>query len=211
MPYFSVLVGNLRADPDYAPDADETLVRGDREHPVLGNHGFAMKDKSLYERRRVIEAFARRLDLDTAQSGPLSRLIRDLARRAREGEKLRLMCWCSPLPCHLHVVAARVRLLAESPELLDSDLPSSAAVIPELFLGFGPSTRNPAPTQGAPARTAPAAANPGRAPMAPAAQPSPAQAALGPRADSLAKAAASPFASSSAPGASRSGWGKPKT
>jgi len=191
MPYLSVLVGNLRGDPDYAPDRDETLVRGDRAHPILGNHGFAMKDKTLYERRRVIEEFARRVDFDARQNGPLTRLLADFGERAARGEKLRFQCWCSPLPCHLHVVAERVKLLAANPGVRATDLPPAGSVIPELFLGLGPSVR--APAKPAPKPAPPIAPEP--------------LAAIKPAEAAAPFLAPPPVAS---PALSRSGWGRPK-
>jgi hypothetical protein len=144
MAFFHFRVLNLRGDPENGPEPDETVLRGDREHPVLGNHGFAMRDKSLAERRRVIEGFARRIDEDAQADGLLTLLLEDLARRAAQGERFAALCWCSPLPCHLQVAAARVRQLAENPGVRSADLPSALLFVPELFEGLGPSTQRAA-------------------------------------------------------------------
>lgn len=85
----------------------ETVIRGDRANPILGNP-FHMTMKTMDERMRVIGLNTERVKADMARGGPISELIHDLAGRVNEGENIALECWCAPLPCHLDPVAGLV-------------------------------------------------------------------------------------------------------
>lgn len=87
----------------------ETVVRGDRSHPVLGNPNVFECPQSHEQRREVIAAFVAKAKADMAAGGPIAHEIDALAARVRAGERIALECWCKPLDCHLDWVADQVR------------------------------------------------------------------------------------------------------
>jgi hypothetical protein len=92
-----------------AAQPDETVIDGDRSHPILGNRHLMADPNDPTERRRVIAAYQSELQMDLLTRGPKAIAIGTLAARVASGERIALRCWCAPLACHLDVVAEEVR------------------------------------------------------------------------------------------------------
>jgi hypothetical protein len=105
----TVRVGNKRSGSKCVPLAGETVIDGDRKNPILGNRHILKNHNDPAERSRVIEAYSVDLKKDVGTNGPMSQAINTLANRVRNGEKIILMCWCAPKPCHLDQVASLIR------------------------------------------------------------------------------------------------------
>ncbi len=104
-----IRVASLRVSQrDIAPEPGETVIRGDRVNPVLGNPHVLHNANDPAERDRVCDAFERDAQIDLQAGGPISRAIDDMARRVAAGERIVLMCWCKPRRCHLDWVAREV-------------------------------------------------------------------------------------------------------
>jgi hypothetical protein len=104
-----IRVFNIRGDRDYAPEQGESIVMLDRDHPVLGNHKYVLKNKSnAAERSQVIANFDRDGKADDMVRGPQWQAIDDIAKRIIAGDKIAAGCWCTPLPCHVDTIVARV-------------------------------------------------------------------------------------------------------
>jgi hypothetical protein len=108
-----VRLANFKGDRDYGPEPGEIVVRIDREHACLGNQHFLANKADSRERDKVIILFERDLDLDEAVDGPMTQAILELALRVIAGEKIVLMCWCTPLACHGDVIVKRIRKKVE--------------------------------------------------------------------------------------------------
>lgn len=104
-----VRLANFKGDRDYGPESDEVVVRIDREHACLGNQHYLSNKADSQERNKVINLFERDLELDEAEDGPMTQAILELALRVVKGEKIVLMCWCTPLACHGDVIIKRIR------------------------------------------------------------------------------------------------------
>lgn len=104
-----IRLANFKGDRDYGPEPDEVVIRIDREHPCLGNQHFLAKNADSNERNRIIGLFILDLEADEQQNGPMTQAILQIARRVLNGEKVVLMCWCTPLACHGDIIIKRVR------------------------------------------------------------------------------------------------------
>ena len=85
----SIRVVNLnrwgtRAEPE------EVIVHVDRSNPVLGNPYPLRRRNDPAERERVIALYAKRLEEDILQSGPMSQAIGAIAERVAKGEQIAL-------------------------------------------------------------------------------------------------------------------------
>lgn len=78
----------------------------------LGNP-FAMKNES--DRPVVIARFRKWLwsEINNINSKARAELF-ELASRVKAGEKIRLVCWCSPKECHADIIVRAVKWLIES-------------------------------------------------------------------------------------------------
>lgn len=81
------------------PDKGDIIVDADRTNPLLGNP-FPMRDKSLSERDRVIDANNKRVSIDLAVNGPIALELERLAQLVLDGANIALSCWCAPCQCH---------------------------------------------------------------------------------------------------------------
>lgn len=73
---------------------------------VLGNQFIIVRDGS---RAEVIELYRAWLRRQWKEHKPARRELIKLARDLKVYGKLRLVCWCKPLPCHGDVIAEAVR------------------------------------------------------------------------------------------------------
>lgn len=81
--------------------AGYTMVSIDRQNPILGNK-FVLKDANdPVERAKVIADYERWMG-GKLEEPAVKQALEQLAQRAAGGEKLALMCWCDPKPCHGH-------------------------------------------------------------------------------------------------------------
>jgi hypothetical protein len=77
-------------------------------NPVLGNP-FALHDhRDTAARAAVIERYREKYDDDLRNGGPMAEATEALAQRVRSGERLVLMCWCWPKPCHGRLIVAEI-------------------------------------------------------------------------------------------------------
>lgn len=106
-----IRVTNLRWSEGPKPDDDETVIKVDRTHPVLGNHAWGKKVRTAAERRSALAAHKIELDKDWEQQGPIYQEIVAIAKRVQAGEKVCLDCWCAPLPCHADNYVEKISLL----------------------------------------------------------------------------------------------------
>ena len=104
-----VRLANLKGNRDYGPELDEVVIRIDRQHPCLGNKHYLKNRDDLNQRARVIELFQHDIDLDERTNGLMSQAVLEIALRVIAGEKIVLMCWCTPLACHGDIIIDRVR------------------------------------------------------------------------------------------------------
>lgn len=81
------------------PEKGDIVIDISRTNPLLGNP-YPMRDKSLDERNRVIEANDKRVDLDLASNGPISKELQRIAQLVIDGNSIALSCWCAPCLCH---------------------------------------------------------------------------------------------------------------
>ena len=107
--------------------AGETVIAGDRSHPVLGNRHFLNDHNDDDERAQVIAAYRADLEKDLAARGPMFSGIVELAKRVAGGERIALRCWCAPKNCHLDLVAAKVVEFARDPSALAAPKVESGA------------------------------------------------------------------------------------
>lgn len=111
----SVRLGNKRRGATAKPRHGEIAIDIDRSNPVLGNP-FILRDHNDDIRRAdVIRRYATKYQADIARHGPMAAATEQLAQRVRAGERLVLMCWCHPKPCHGDIIKDRIeRILAFS-------------------------------------------------------------------------------------------------
>ncbi|HEY1453423.1 MAG TPA: DUF4326 domain-containing protein [Roseiarcus sp.] len=103
-----VRLGNKRAGAPGRPGAGESAVDLDRRNPVLDNP-FALHDhRDTAARAAVIERYREKYDDDLRNGGPMAEATEALAQRVRSGERLVLMCWCWPKPCHGRLIVAEI-------------------------------------------------------------------------------------------------------
>jgi hypothetical protein len=118
-----VRLGNKRVGAPGKPGAGETAIDVDRRNPVLGNPFVLHDHRDAAVRAKVIERYREKYDADLAGDGPMSEATAALAERVRNGERLVLMCWCWPKPCHGGLITAEInrRLGIVCQEALGSD------------------------------------------------------------------------------------------
>jgi DNA helicase-2/ATP-dependent DNA helicase PcrA len=152
--------------------AGETVIDGDRSHPVLGNRHFLKNHEDADERRQVIAAYDKDFQADLAKRGPMFQAVMALAERVRAGERIALRCWCAPHDCHLDIVAAKVVEFARAPQNAAAPVAAPAAQAPAAApapaaelkpwqrrgaAALAPRVSAPAPAASAPAGFAPKA------------------------------------------------------
>lgn len=93
------------------PGGDEVVIAIDRSNRTLGNAHFLKDVNDDDARRKVIELNARDLAADEKASGPMSKALQEIAGRVHAGERIALMCWCAPKPCHGDTYAKRITTL----------------------------------------------------------------------------------------------------
>jgi hypothetical protein len=76
---------------------------------VLGNPFSIGIDGS---RQEVIEKYEAWLREQWLKKTPVRAELIRLAQLHKAGQKLSLVCWCAPLPCHGHVLARAIPLIA---------------------------------------------------------------------------------------------------
>ena len=105
----SIRVFSLRPDQrENGPEPGETVVRVDRENPVLGNPYTLHNQNDPDDRDRVIAAYVIDSEADWLRNGPRRRAIDALAARVAAGERVALACWCKPRACHGDWIAEKV-------------------------------------------------------------------------------------------------------
>lgn len=130
----SVRVVNYRSqDPDFRAEPGEFVIPVDRSSKLFGNP-LPMKVASLAERERVIEAFQKILDADTANDGPMNQELRRIARKVLEtGQPVSMQCACAPTDCHGDRLAARFREILI--ELGPTPMESAKVAAPSTAIG----------------------------------------------------------------------------
>lgn len=100
------------------PAPGETVIDGDRKHPVFGNRHYLNDWKNPAERERVIAKHLQEdFEPDVLASGPIYQAMQALATRLRQGENLAIACWCAPLKCHCDHIVDGTRKLAMGVDL----------------------------------------------------------------------------------------------
>jgi Domain of unknown function (DUF4326) len=59
-------------------------------------------------RAEVVELYRAKFEDDLRAGGPMAAATAALAERIRKGERLVLMCWCWPKPCHGNLIIAEI-------------------------------------------------------------------------------------------------------
>lgn len=77
------------------------MVSIDRSNPILGNKFVLNNPNDPVERAKVIADYEHWMG-GKLQEPAVAQALEQLAQRAASGEKLALMCWCDPKPCHGH-------------------------------------------------------------------------------------------------------------
>jgi hypothetical protein len=90
------------------PGAGETAVAVDRRNPVLGNPFVSRDHGDAAVRAEVIELYRAKYEHDLRNDGPMAAATAALVERIRKGERLVLMCWCWPKPCHGNLIIAEI-------------------------------------------------------------------------------------------------------
>jgi hypothetical protein len=111
-----VRVGNLRAKVPKSskPQPGEIAVRVDRHNPVLGNQYILYDAANSEERSRVINMYNKDLIFDKFIDGPMTKEIETLANRVIAGDRIILMCWCHPYPCHAHLIVEAIEIIVKA-------------------------------------------------------------------------------------------------
>jgi len=103
-----VRLGNKRSAAPGKPGFGETAVDIDRRNPVLGNPYVLHDNRDAAARADVIERYRAKYEADIRCDGPMAAATATLAQRVRKGERLVLMCWCWPKPCHGNLIVAEI-------------------------------------------------------------------------------------------------------
>ena len=103
-----VRLGNKRAGAPGKPGAGETAVDIDRRNPVLGNPFVSRDHRDAAARAEVNELYRAKYEHDLGNDGSMAAATAALAERVRKGERLVLMCWCWPKPCHGNLIIAEI-------------------------------------------------------------------------------------------------------
>jgi Domain of unknown function (DUF4326) len=101
-------LGNKRSGAPGKPGPGEIAIDVDRRNPVLGNPFVLHEHRDAVARAAVIERYRAKYDADVADGGPMSEATAALAERVRNGERLVLMCWRQPKPCHGSLIIAEI-------------------------------------------------------------------------------------------------------
>ena len=101
-------LGNKRSGAPGKAGAGETAIDVDRRNPVLGNPFVLHDHRDAAARAAVIERYRAKYEDDLRRDGPMARATAALADRVRDGERLVLMCWCWPKPCHGGLIVAEI-------------------------------------------------------------------------------------------------------
>jgi hypothetical protein len=94
----------------------------DCRHPVLGNPFVLHDHRDATARAEVMELYRAQLE-DVCETTARWRLRRERSQRVLEGERLVLMCWCWPKPCHGNLSISEInrRLRSERDKSPSSD------------------------------------------------------------------------------------------
>jgi hypothetical protein len=103
-----VRLGNKRSAAPGKPGAGETAVDIDRRNPVLDNPYVLHENRDAAARADVIERYRAKYEADIRCDDPIAAATATLAERVRKGERLVLMCWCWPKPCHGNLIVAEI-------------------------------------------------------------------------------------------------------
>jgi hypothetical protein len=110
-----IRVGNKHGGKEILAEG-EAMVSVDRGTD-FGNPWPLRDAKDDAARNLCCDRFARMADRDMAVHGPIWRAVQELARRVMDGERIVLMCWCTPKRCHGHYIAMLVeRVVAQLTE-----------------------------------------------------------------------------------------------
>ena len=104
-----VRLGNKRAGAPGKPWAGETAVDIDRRNPVFGNPFVLHDHRDASARAEVIERYRAKFEDDLRAGGLMAAATVALAERVRKVERLVLMCWCWPKPCHGNLIVVEVK------------------------------------------------------------------------------------------------------
>lgn len=107
----SVRLGNKRTGAAAKPVSGETVIDIDRANPILGNPFVLKNHRDDAQRAEVIRLYKDKYEADIAGRGAMAIATEKLAARVRAGEKLILMCWCSPKPCHGNLIVDEINRL----------------------------------------------------------------------------------------------------
>ena len=84
---------------------------------MLGNPFVLHDHRDTKARAEVLERYRAKYEADLRNDGPMAAATEALADRIRDGERLVLICWCSPKPCHGDLIIAEInRRLRSKPE-----------------------------------------------------------------------------------------------
>lgn len=108
-----IRLGNLRvnAPKKYKPKPGESIIRVDRDNPILGNKHILYDAANEQERSDVLSMYKKDLEFDLLIDGPMSKEIEYIAQRVLGGECIIAMCWCAPLACHAQLIINAVNNL----------------------------------------------------------------------------------------------------
>jgi hypothetical protein len=117
-----VRLGAKRAGAPGEPGAGESAVDIDRRNPVLGNPFVLHDHRDATARAEVMELYRAQLEDDLRNDSQMAAATGALAARPR-GQRLVLMCWCWPKPCHgnLNISEINRRLRSERDKSPSSD------------------------------------------------------------------------------------------
>jgi hypothetical protein len=96
----SIRTVNKRGDPEFKPEKDELIIEIDRPSGSVLQNRHPMLNKTMQERERVIKLNYADMVQDIERQGEMHRELHRIAKLVFDGNKVVLMCWCNPLPCH---------------------------------------------------------------------------------------------------------------
>lgn len=124
----SVRIGNKRKGSLAKANSQEVSTDVDRMNPILGNKYVLKNADDSKARDNVIVCYNTDYEADFLADGPMARATKALARRVMNGEKLILMCWCCPKPCHANLIIAKIRKIIEEAGYEVDDLPEGFSI-----------------------------------------------------------------------------------
>lgn len=89
------------------PPSDFIKEYVDNSSATLGNPHVMVKN-NLTERARVLSLYSQLLEEHEQNNGYMWQTITKLAQRVTDGEKIALMCWCAPKPCHGDIIRSAI-------------------------------------------------------------------------------------------------------